>query len=83
MSLFERGRPAVHVPTAAREVFDVTGAGDTVIATLALALCAGAALDEAAILANRGRRRGRGKARDGRRSHPTRSSRRSATTAGA
>ena len=52
MSLFERGRPAVHIPTAAREVFDVTGAGDTVIATLALALSAGAGLAEAAVLAN-------------------------------
>jgi D-glycero-beta-D-manno-heptose-7-phosphate kinase len=52
MSLFERGQRPVHVPTAAREVFDVTGAGDTVIATLALALCAGADLAEAAILAN-------------------------------
>jgi len=52
MSLFERGRRPVHIPTAAREVFDVTGAGDSVIATLALALCAGARLPEAAALAN-------------------------------
>ena len=52
MALFEPGRPPVHIPTAAREVFDVTGAGDTVIATLALALAAGAALPEAAMLAN-------------------------------
>ena len=52
MSLFERGRPALHVEAAAREVFDVTGAGDTVIATLALALSAGASLPEAAALAN-------------------------------
>ncbi len=52
MSLFERGRRPVHVATAAKEVFDVTGAGDTVIATLALAMCAGADLAEAAILAN-------------------------------
>ncbi len=52
MSLFERARPAVHIPTAAREVFDVTGAGDTVIATLALALSAGAGFAEAAVLAN-------------------------------
>jgi D-beta-D-heptose 7-phosphate kinase/D-beta-D-heptose 1-phosphate adenosyltransferase len=52
MSLFERGRPALHIPTAAREVFDVTGAGDTVIATLGLALGAGAALPDAARLAN-------------------------------
>jgi D-beta-D-heptose 7-phosphate kinase/D-beta-D-heptose 1-phosphate adenosyltransferase len=52
MSLFERHRPPVHIPTAAREVFDVTGAGDSVIATLALALCAGARLREEASLAN-------------------------------
>ncbi len=52
LSLFERGRPAVHVPAAAREVFDVTGAGDTVIATMALALAAGATVPEAAALAN-------------------------------
>jgi D-beta-D-heptose 7-phosphate kinase/D-beta-D-heptose 1-phosphate adenosyltransferase len=52
MSLFERGRRPLHIPTAAREVFDVTGAGDTVIATLGLALAAGARLAEAARLAN-------------------------------
>ena len=52
MSLFERGRPPLHVPTAAREVFDVTGAGDTVIATMSLAVAAGASLAEAAVLAN-------------------------------
>ena len=42
----------VYVETAAREVFDVTGAGDTVIATLATALSAGASMFEAATLAN-------------------------------
>jgi D-beta-D-heptose 7-phosphate kinase/D-beta-D-heptose 1-phosphate adenosyltransferase len=52
MSLFEPGRRALHIPTAAREVFDVTGAGDTVIATLGLARCAQAGLPEAARLAN-------------------------------
>jgi D-beta-D-heptose 7-phosphate kinase/D-beta-D-heptose 1-phosphate adenosyltransferase len=52
MSLFERERPPLHVPAAAREVFDVTGAGDSVIATMALALAAGASLAEAAVLAN-------------------------------
>ncbi len=52
MTLFERGRAPVHIPTAAREVFDVTGAGDTVIATLALARAAGASLGDAARLAN-------------------------------
>jgi len=41
-----------HLPASAREVADVTGAGDTVIATLALALAAGATLTEAARLAN-------------------------------
>ncbi len=52
MSLFERGSRPAHLPAAAREVFDVTGAGDTVIATLALAVAAGATLFEAASLAN-------------------------------
>ena len=52
MSLYERGRAPLHVEAAAREVFDVTGAGDTVIATIALAVAAGASLAEAAILAN-------------------------------
>jgi rfaE bifunctional protein kinase chain/domain len=40
------------IPTVAREVYDVTGAGDTVVATLALALAAGATMEEGAILAN-------------------------------
>jgi D-glycero-beta-D-manno-heptose-7-phosphate kinase len=52
MTLFEPVRRPLHIPTAAREVFDVTGAGDTVIATLGLALCAGAKLADAARLAN-------------------------------
>jgi D-beta-D-heptose 7-phosphate kinase/D-beta-D-heptose 1-phosphate adenosyltransferase len=52
MSLFEPGRRPLHIPTAAREVFDVTGAGDTVIATIALARCGGASLPDAARLAN-------------------------------
>ncbi len=51
MLLEEDGEPT-YVPTAAREVYDVTGAGDTVIATLASALAAGATLVEAAMLAN-------------------------------
>ena len=46
------GAEVTHIPTVAREVYDVTGAGDTVIATLALALAAGASLAEAAVLAN-------------------------------
>ena len=41
-----------HIPTVAKEIYDVSGAGDTVIATLALALSSGATLTEAAILAN-------------------------------
>jgi D-beta-D-heptose 7-phosphate kinase/D-beta-D-heptose 1-phosphate adenosyltransferase len=52
MSLFEKGQEAKHVPTIAREVYDVTGAGDTVIATLALGLASGASMLESAILAN-------------------------------
>jgi len=51
MSLFSQSG-SHHLPTFAREVFDVSGAGDTVIATLALALAAGAMMEEAAILAN-------------------------------
>ena len=52
MMLVEGERDPVYVGTAAREVFDVTGAGDTVIATLAAALAADATMTEAAILAN-------------------------------
>ncbi|HUI27900.1 MAG TPA: D-glycero-beta-D-manno-heptose-7-phosphate kinase [Candidatus Kryptonia bacterium] len=52
MTLFKRGGVASHFPTAARHVFDVTGAGDTVVAACALALGAGASLEAAAILAN-------------------------------
>lgn len=52
MVLFEKDNAPVKVKTAAREVFDVTGAGDTVIATLAAGLAAGASMTEAALLAN-------------------------------
>ncbi len=52
MMLVEGDSDPVFVETAAREVFDVTGAGDTVIATLATALAAGASMKEAAVLAN-------------------------------
>jgi rfaE bifunctional protein kinase chain/domain len=52
MMLFEAGEQPVYVKTAAREVYDVTGAGDTVIATLAAALATGATMVEAAALAN-------------------------------
>ena len=51
MTLFE-GEEHAHIPTVAREVFDVTGAGDTVIASLTLAVTAGASVREAAVLAN-------------------------------
>ena len=53
MSLYERGGPALHIAAAAREVYDVTGAGDTVIATAALALACGEGLARAAELSNR------------------------------
>jgi rfaE bifunctional protein kinase chain/domain len=53
MALFEAGRPTVQIPIfGSDEVTDVTGAGDTVIATLALALAAGASFYEGALLAN-------------------------------
>lgn len=52
MMLLEGEGNPVCVVTAAREVYDVTGAGDTVIATLAAALAAGASMTEAAVLAN-------------------------------
>jgi D-beta-D-heptose 7-phosphate kinase/D-beta-D-heptose 1-phosphate adenosyltransferase len=52
ISLFRRGRGSSHFPTAAREVFDVTGAGDTVIAVAALALARGGSPEDAAWLAN-------------------------------
>jgi D-beta-D-heptose 7-phosphate kinase/D-beta-D-heptose 1-phosphate adenosyltransferase len=52
LMLLESHHEAVYVETAAREVYDVTGAGDTVIATLAAALAGGATMLEAAILAN-------------------------------
>ena len=52
MMLQEGDGEPVYVPTVAREVYDVTGAGDTVIATLAAALAARATLAEAAMLAN-------------------------------
>ena len=52
MSLLAADDTLTTIPTVAREVYDVTGAGDTVIATLTLALAAGAQLHEAALLAN-------------------------------
>lgn len=52
MTLFERGKRPLHIAASAREIYDVTGAGDTVIATIALALAARAPLALAAALAN-------------------------------
>lgn len=53
MALFEPGRPTVHLPIyGSDEVADVTGAGDTVVATIALAIAAGGSFEEAARLAN-------------------------------
>jgi D-glycero-beta-D-manno-heptose-7-phosphate kinase len=52
MLLCQRGQKPFHIPTLAREVFDVSGAGDTVIATFTLAIAAGATPLEAAILSN-------------------------------
>jgi D-beta-D-heptose 7-phosphate kinase/D-beta-D-heptose 1-phosphate adenosyltransferase len=52
MSLFHPPHEPVHIPAQAREVFDVTGAGDTVMATLSMALLCGLPLLDAARLAN-------------------------------
>ena len=52
ISLFEKGKPERRVPTIARKVSDVSGAGDTVISTLTMALSAGAEIFDAAYLAN-------------------------------
>jgi D-beta-D-heptose 7-phosphate kinase/D-beta-D-heptose 1-phosphate adenosyltransferase len=52
MTVFEKGKKPVHIPTTAKEVYDVTGAGDTVIATASLALLSGATIHEAAALSN-------------------------------
>lgn len=52
MTVVERGRAALQLPAEAREVFDVSGAGDTVLAVLATAIGAGAPVGEAAMLAN-------------------------------
>ncbi|MBW1252174.1 bifunctional D-glycero-beta-D-manno-heptose-7-phosphate kinase/D-glycero-beta-D-manno-heptose 1-phosphate adenylyltransferase HldE [Pantoea allii] len=52
MTLLQPGKAPLHLPTLAQEVFDVTGAGDTVIGVLAAALAAGDSLEEACFLAN-------------------------------
>jgi D-beta-D-heptose 7-phosphate kinase / D-beta-D-heptose 1-phosphate adenosyltransferase len=52
MSLISKDNPPIHLPTEASEVYDVTGAGDSVIATLGAALAAGEDLSQAVVLAN-------------------------------
>lgn len=52
MSLSEADGASWHIPTMARQVYDVTGAGDTVVGTLALALATGASMRDGALLAN-------------------------------
>jgi len=52
MSLFQRDGGSCHLPTAAEHVVDVSGAGDTVISTLTIALAAGAPIRDACVLAN-------------------------------
>lgn len=52
MTLLQPGKAPLHLPTLAQEVFDVTGAGDTVIGVLAAALAAGDTLEEACFMAN-------------------------------
>ena len=52
MSLCERSGSSWHIPAMARQVYDVTGAGDTVVSTLALAMSVGATIQEASLLAN-------------------------------
>lgn len=52
MSLFEKGRKPVHIPTLSKQVFDVSGAGDTAIAAMSLAVASGALLPDAMTFAN-------------------------------
>ena len=52
MSLFENNGGITHIPTVAKEVYDVSGAGDTVIGTVALAIASGASFKEAAVISN-------------------------------
>ena len=52
MTLLQTGQPPLHLPTHAREVYDVTGAGDTVVAVLSAALASGMDFRQAAMLAN-------------------------------
>ena len=52
MYVFEKGKEPVHIPTVAKEVYDVTGAGDTVVASLSLALSCDASLSDSAVISN-------------------------------
>ena len=52
MTLLARGHAPLHIPTRAQEVYDVTGAGDTVVATLGSALAAGVPMHDAVALSN-------------------------------
>ena len=52
MFLYEKNRRKAFIPTQAMEVFDVSGAGDTVVATLALCIAAGMEIEDAAVAAN-------------------------------
>jgi rfaE bifunctional protein kinase chain/domain len=52
MTLFEDSGEITHIPTVAKKVFDVTGAGDTVIGTFSLGLASGLELKSAAVLSN-------------------------------
>jgi D-beta-D-heptose 7-phosphate kinase/D-beta-D-heptose 1-phosphate adenosyltransferase len=52
MTLFERNGEINHIPTVARKVFDVTGAGDTVISAFSLGLASGLDMKSAAVISN-------------------------------
>lgn len=52
MTLIQKGQPELHLPAKAKEVYDVTGAGDTVVAAIAAALASGSSLPDACVLAN-------------------------------
>ena len=52
MTLLQQDRDPIHLPARAREVFDVTGAGDTVIALLAASIASGSSIEDAIVLAN-------------------------------
>jgi bifunctional ADP-heptose synthase (sugar kinase/adenylyltransferase) len=52
MAVFQKNKPMKHIPTVAQEVFDVSGAGDTVIASYTLSLASGADPVKSAYIAN-------------------------------